>query len=211
MKSMILCAAILLAASASAFASGGKGSDEPFRKIFSLELGTGLQPLHMTLSPSRSEKESFASHGIALTSLSSDLDCPVISISEVWRTRPHWELCLTEGISWKIMDSVQYGTFGTDPSGNPRYDLNNGTPAGTKAMLPVGSLSFQARFIWSPKWKVTVYSALGIGFTTVTEYIPMPLVTPVALRIGGEHFYGFAEATIGPVATFAHGGIGWRF
>ena len=210
MRTRILCAAIMLAASVTAYASVGNGSSEPFRKSFSLELGTGIQPLHMTLAPSTSEKKAFADQGIRLLS-NSELSCPVISLTEVWRTRPHWELCLTEGISWKIMDSVQYDSFGTDPSGKPRYDINKSTPAGTRASLPVGSLTFQARFIWSPKWKVTVYSALGAGFTSATEFIPMPLVTPVALRFGGKHFYVFAEATLGPVASFGHGGLGWKF
>ncbi|MBO4567020.1 MAG: hypothetical protein J5695_07320 [Bacteroidales bacterium] len=212
MRAHLLISSALLFAAITSYAADEGNSAAPFQKSFSLELGSGIQPLHMTLAPSHKEKLAYADKGI-ITQEAGNLDCPVISFSEVWRTRPHWELCLTEGISWKIMELRQYdNVFGTDPNGNPRYDISKSpTDIGRGASLPVGSLTFQARFIWSPKWKVTVYSALGAGLTTVTAFYPMPLVTPIALRFKGEHFYVFAEATMGPVATFGHGGIGWKF
>lgn len=203
MRAFLITVALLLGASVYAV-----GQDS-FTKSFSLELGSGLQPLHMTLAPSHSEKMAFADKGLEVWKESEY--CPVISVSEVWRTGAHWELCLTEGASFKFLEMRGYEPFGTDPSGKPRYSLSTGFPAGTRVSNPILSLTFQARFIWSPKWKVTVYSALGAGLTTATEFYPMPEVTPIALRFGGKHFYGFAEATLGPIATFGHGGLGWRF
>lgn len=209
MKALIpVFAALLLASGVPAAAADGDGV--PFRKCFSLELGTGIQPLHMTLAPSHNEERALAQKGQAFNK-GDDYFCPILSLSEVWRFAPHWEFCLTEGIGWKHMPVIQYDTFGVGPSGEPRYDLSKGSPAGWKATRPIGSLTAHARFIWSPKWAVTVYSALGVGLTTSTYYIPLPSVTPIALRIGKKHFYGFAEVSLGPVATIAHGGFGWKF
>lgn len=200
MKTHILVVAALLAWGSAAYAYDGR---------FSIEVGTGLQPLHMTLAPTHAEEMALAELG--QLALDSGSFCPVISLTGVWSLSPHWELCATGGISWKHFEYMQYPTFGTGPSGEPRYNLRNGKKAGWKASKPVPSLTAQARFIWSPNWKVTVYSALGLGFTSVTEIYPMPEITPIALRFGKEHFYTFAEATIGPIATFAHIGFGWRF
>lgn len=200
MKAHILIVAALLAWGTTAYASDGR---------FSLEIGTGVQPLHMTASPTYYEKKDLAELG--QLALDSGSFCPVLSISGVWGLSPHWELCATGGVSWRHFEYVQYPTFGTGPSGEPRYNLSKGSKAGWKASKPVPSLTAQARFIWSPYWKVTVYSALGLGLTTVTDFIPMPEITPIALRFGKDHFYTFAEATIGPIATFGHIGFGWRF
>ncbi len=200
MKKYILSVFALLSMGLGVYASDGK---------FSLELGTGLQPLHMTAAPSYKEKEALAELG--QLAIESGSFCPVLSLSAVWHVSPHWEMCATGGLSWKHFEYNQYPVFGTGPSGEPRYDLSKGQRAGWKASKPVPSLTAQARFIWSPEWAVTVYSALGLGLTTVTDLIPMPEVTPIAFRFGKDHFYTFAEATIGPVATFAHIGFGWKF
>ena len=176
---------------------------------FSLELGTGIQPLHMTFSPTSFEKTALAQLGQRV--VEDDSFCPVLSITGAWRVGPHWELCASGGASTKIYQYIQYETFGINPEGQPRYDLNKGSIAGRKASVPVGVLAFQARFIWSPKWAVTVYSALGVGLSTASDLTPLPEVTPIAVRFAQNHLYGFAEATIGPLATFAHGGLGWRF
>lgn len=193
------------------FAQGPDGETAPFNKQFSLELSTGIQPLHMTLAPSYDEEKALAKQGMTFDD--SDAICVPINITEVWRVRPHWELCLTEGICWKYAEVYTYSNFGIDPNGNPRYDYNynNRIPAGHKATLPIGSLTFQVRFIWVPRWKVTMYSALGVGLTTATSLVPLPGITPIAVRFGGEHLYFFAEATLGPIATLGHGGIGWKF
>lgn len=200
MKTRCLAVVALIFLGLSARAGDGK---------FSLEVGTGIQPLHMTFSPTSFEKEALAKLG--QRAMEKDSFCPVFSINGAWRVTPHWELCATAGASTRIYQYVQYGTFGIDPQGQPRYDLNNGSVAGWKPSVPVATIAFQARFIWSPKWDVMVYSALGVGLTTVTDLIPIPEITPIALRFGQKKVYFFAEATIGSIATFAHGGIGWHF
>ena len=183
-------------------------------RSFSLEAGTGLQPLHMTFAPTKQEQRMLAQSG--QMAHEGDSMCPTLSLSEVWRLSGHWELCLTEGLSWKIYDLVQYPAFGTDPNGKTRYDANGVyTSLGKKASWPTGTLYAQARVIWSPKWKLTCYSAAGLGLV-VASFSPgdisvLPGITPVGLRFGGEHLYGFAEFTISPIATLVHGGIGWRF
>ena len=208
MKRVLLLIAVLVVLPAVAFAQGEKDY-----KGFSLELGTGIQPLHMTLVPTRQEKMALADRGMMDVN-SSGLDCPSFSLSEVWRAAHYFEFCLTEGISWKIMNLIQYESFGIDPDGKTRYDLNYyaSSPAGHKASKPVGSLTIQTRVIWNPdRYRVKVYSALGIGFSTAKEQFPLPLVTPLGLRFGDIHLYGFLEATLSPVASFGHGGIGWKF
>ena len=211
MKTHLFCAVVLLLASASAFAGEGDADQAvlPFKKSFSLELGTGIQPLHATLTPYRSEKVSYADKGQRL-SRHTDF-YPNLSVSEVWRPWPHWEFCLTESFTCAIVDVQQYGTFGVDPNGKPRYDLNVVESSRIQPSIPIMAVTFQTRIIWSPYWRVTMYSALGFGFTTATEFYPLPEITPVAARFGSESLYFFAEATIGPIATFAHGGLGWRF
>ena len=51
MKAHILIVAALLAWGTTAYASDGR---------FSLEIGTGLQPLHMTLAPTHAEEKALA-------------------------------------------------------------------------------------------------------------------------------------------------------
>ena len=207
MKKLAVLFFVLSVSSAFAYAVDGDGDDQ--WKSFSLELGSGIQPLHMTLAPSHKEVLALADEG--LVNNRSGEFCPVISISEVWRLSGHWELCLSEGVSWKYFKVSGFDSFGIDPAGKPRYDLTTAYPAGWRTSLPVGAIAFQARLIWSPKWKVTMYSALGVGLTTATMLYPMPVVTPIALRYGGDHFYFFAEATMSPLASLGHGGFGWRF
>lgn len=182
-------------------------------KSFSLEAGTGLQPLHMTFAPTTREKRALAEKG--QSAHEDDSLCPTFSLSEVFRLNGHWELCLTEGISWKNYHLIQYNTFGIDPNGKPRYDLDDRTDLGKKASDPFGTLYVQLRLIWSPKWKVTCYSALGGGVIVSgfsrADLALSPGITPVGIRFGGKHLYGFAEFTLSPIATFGHGGIGWRF
>lgn len=208
MKTRLFLAAVMILAAATAFAANGN-DDKPDYKSFSLELGTGIQPLHMTLAPTRKEELALADEG--KTASDKDDFCPVLSLTEVWRLNAHWEFCLSEGISWKYLNLTQYEIFGTDPSGKPRYNINKGTPAGVKASLPIGTVSGRFRFIWSPTWKVKVYSAVGLGLSTATGFYPLPEITPVAIRLGEQNFYVFGEMTMGSLASIAHLGFGWRF
>lgn len=177
-------------------------------RSFSLELGYGYMPIHAQLAPTRQEELALADKGMSIDGADYH---PTVSITQVWRTSRRWELCLTEGFSWCIFPVKRYDTFGVDPNGKPRYNLKSGVPGGYRWSLPAVSATFQARFIWSPDWAVKLYSAVGVGLSTHTIYYPLPSITPIALRFGNGHFYGFAEATLGPIATFGQGGIGWKF
>lgn len=182
----------------------------PYPKSFSIELGTGLPPLHTSLlAPSRSVREQLAQSGqdINLTGAF----YPVINLTGIYRSTLHSEYTLNLGVSWCHHRVTQYSVFGTDPKGQPRYDLDDGSPAGWKDSTPIGTLTFQYRYLYNPHRPVVVYSALGFGFSTHTSYLPLPSLTPIAARYGGEHFYGFLECTLGPLASFVHGGLGWRF
>ena len=56
-----------------------------------------------------------------------------------------------------------------------------------------------------------MYSGFGLGLSTVTEVTPLPSLTPVGCRLGGEHVYCFAETGFTPYASYLHGGVGLRF
>ncbi|MCR5325581.1 MAG: hypothetical protein K6E37_02390 [Bacteroidales bacterium] len=214
MRRVVFMLAALLSACTAAYAYCDEPDSVSFKKSFSLELGSGQGPLHVTGSLGPGGREAMAEAG--QIDVESGSFFPLISVTEAWRVSPHWELCLTESISWRMFQVKQYDTFGIDPDGKPRYDTTSGQIIGWKSSIPYGAVTFQARVIWSPKWKVTAYSAMSVGLTSAAWLIgviplPIPGITPVGLRYGGEHFYCFAEATLGPIATFGHGGLGWRF
>ncbi|MBO6169770.1 MAG: hypothetical protein J6O51_07335 [Bacteroidales bacterium] len=178
-----------------------------WRKSFSIELGSGIKPLHMTMSPSRDVRYKLGEEGKAVDM--SRAYYPVITVTGAWRFREHSELALTGEASWSHHKVIQYGIFGTDPEGKPRYDLNNSTPAGWKNSTLIPSLTFRYRYLWNPYAKVVAYSGVGVGF--IPTFFPIPEILPIAARYGGNHFYGFAELTMGPVASYVHLGLGWRF
>jgi hypothetical protein len=73
-------------------------------------------------------------------------------------------------------------------------------------------LTFQVRWIWNPGESCAIYSAAGAGILTEgTKIVPLPSITPVGVRLGGEHFFGFFETTLGSVATLFQAGLGWTF
>lgn len=207
MRAGILALALLLGASVAAHAQDGDVMS-PAWKSFSIEAGVGLMPLHMTESPSRDEEEAFAQLG---QGISHNGTAPSFSLSAVWRTNRIIEMVLTGGVASRPLEIKQYDTFGIDPSGKPRYNLYKGYIAGTVLAKPVFSLCGQVRFRWLNNPSLTLYSGVGLGLTTVTAFVPMPDITPIAMRLGGRHFYFFGETTLGPRATFVHGGLGWRF
>lgn len=185
----------------------------PFQKSFSLELGTGYQPLHMTLSPSRTVENALADKGQQVDKTGAYY--PVISLTGVWRTRLRTEVALAAGISWCHHKIIQHEAFGIDPDGKPRYDLNKWKEAGWKDSTPIPSLTFRYRHLWNPDRALVAYSGAGVGIIPASgagyPVIPLPELTPIGLRMAGEHFYFFLELTMGPVASLGHGGFGWRF
>lgn len=181
-----------------------------FQKMWSVEIGTGVQPLHMTLSPSREVEKEFANQGQTISGEGSFY--PVMDITGVLRTAPRHEFTLSAGASWYHHRLYQHAAFGIDPNGNLRYSLEDKTLMdGWKDSSPIFSLTFHWRFIWNPDDAVTVYSGLGLGLVTTDIVSPVPSVIPIAFRYGGRHFYFFLENMLGPMATLAHGGLGWRF
>lgn len=205
----LLVSAFLLLVSAAAFAQGEVG--QPFAKSYSIEIGTGIRPLQMMFGPTRAARELLAPKG-------QDVDTqgeyfPTLSLTGVLRLRPDTELTLTAGTSWYHHKVIQYPIFGTDPYGNPRYDLTKGTPAGWMNSIYSYSATFQWRHLWNPDRAFVLYTALGAGatYTSSSHFFPLLSITPIAARYGGKHIYGFAELTLGPIATLAHGGLGWRF
>lgn len=176
---------------------------------FSIELGTGLMPLHMILvSVEERNGRTLAEQG--LRPVTENASYPVITLSEVWRISSRMEICLTEGASWMVCDLFKYEQFGYDPAGNPRYDLLKHSPAGRVSSRAALSLTARMRFIWSPRWRVTVYSDVGLGFTSVIGFVPIPEITPMGLRYGNHRIYGFVESTLGPYASLIHGGLGCK-
>jgi hypothetical protein len=203
-----IAAAVLLAAAISVSAQEKDTSSDT---KYSVEIGTGLQPLHTNLANGWSYKKELAETGQGIDSKGSF--CPVADLTAVIRTRPRTEFTLSAGVSWYHHRVTQYSIFGTDPEGKPRYNLKDGTPGGWKDSSPVFSLTFQWRHIWNPDNAFKVYSGLGAGivFSKYEQPLPAPSLTPAAFRYGGKHFYGFAEITVGTLATFIHGGLGWQF
>ena len=200
MKRVVL-AAVLLGLSASALAQ-----EKP---TWSVEMGTGIRPLHMISVPGRDRYAQLADWGQGI-----ELDgaCyPVLDIGVVLRSHRKTEHCLTVGASWCHHRLTQYPSFGTDPDGKPRYDLEKGTPAGWTDSALSFAVTYQWRHIWNPDRPVNLYSGLGVGIVSASWVFVLPSFTPVGLRVGGRHLYGFAECTVGSLATVLHGGLGWRF
>ena len=209
MRARLLAAALLLTVAPAAFSQEEEAALPAFRKSYSIELGTGLPPLHMSLMPSRAVKDAYAQKGQSVSSRQTFY--PVISLTGTVRTSRKSEHTLTAGLSWCFHPVTRYGVFGTDPDGKPRYDLSDGSPAGWEHSSPVFTFTWHWRHLWNPDGKVVAYSGVGAGFPFMDGLFPLPSVTPIAIRFGGAHLYGFAECTLGPVASILHAGLGWKF
>lgn len=205
MKVRIIASAALLFLSIAAFAQ----ERADFAKTFSVEVGTGISPLYMSDTPSRSVQQRLAQKNL----VANDEGCfhPVVTLTGVFRINAKSELTVSAGTSWNHNKLIKCPVFGTDPSGQPRLNVEEGTPAGTVESSPEFSILFQYRHLWNPQNALVCYSGIGAGFSTAMGFYPIPSFTPLALRLGGEHFYGFVEGTVSILATFVHGGIGWRF
>lgn len=183
-----------------------------FRKEYSIEVSTGIPPLHTNLSTSRSYEEALAKQGQTMTT--DGAQYPSFDITGVLRSANHHEFTLTAGVIWVHHKVYQHSSFGVDPHGNPRYNINDSSFSGWANTPPVFSATVQWRYLWNPEDKVYLYSGLGLGYISNqfdSLLLPLPTVVPVAIRIKGDHIYGFAELMVGTLATLAHGGLGWRF
>lgn len=202
---------VLLGLTGLVAAAFGQEEKPAFRKSFSLEIGAAPGPLHMQLpyvSPSWEALETLAESG--QNAYSGETICLAVSLSGVFRTGYRWETVVTGSVSWSHCPVIQYEAFGVDPQGKPRYDLSKGTRIGWRAFSPVATLTIQERVFWNPLWKVQLYSGFGLGIPIV-DVVPLPSLVPAGVRVGGGHFYGYAETGFTPFASFLHGGIGWKF
>ena len=209
MKARLLALWALTLIGISAFAQ--ENIDPPFSPYFTLEIGTGIAPFHTLINKSGLSWDSeLADNGQA--ALTDDAWCPAFSLSTAWHTSLRWEMVLTGGVSWAHTKIIQYGTFGIDPHGRPRYDLQDPHDAGWKDTRLAGALFFQARRFWNPTQKVKLYSAAGLGLCTDGyEIYPVPALTPIAVRFGTGRLKFFLENTYSPAATLVHLGLGWTF
>jgi hypothetical protein len=209
MKACLLAVLAFLGIAAAAFAQEDAAPEKDYRG-FSLELGTGIQPIHMSFLPTRSTEVALADKGQGL--VERDYPHPTVSLSAAWRLTRRGEIVATAGLSWRIDGLTQYEAFGIDPQGKPRYDLQKGSPAGWFVSSYTPSLTVTYRHIWTPDHLVQCYSGGGLGFVpTVAQFVPVPSVTLFGARFGRRHFYAFADLTLGPAASFVHGGLGWHF
>ena len=185
----------------------------PWQKSFSLEVGVGLNPLHMAFFPRRSEEEAMAERGQEYSSKS--LNLPAFSLSAVWYTQERDEWVVSLGISRARYNVTQYSRFGWDPQGNPRYNLNEGVTIGPVSTPVVPTLNVLYRAFWNSNPTVTFYSAFGGGLIYMGSgkpaLIPLPALTPVGMRAGGKHLYFYLETGLTPLSSLVHGGLGWRF
>ena len=199
MKARLFLCSMLLFASFASFAQE--------EKSFSLELGTGFAPIHSLLDGARSR--TLASEGQTVSLIYS----PTFALSGVWRINSRSEWLVTGGVTWDYYNVLQYGTFGIDPDGNPRYDLSSeALPAGRKNGYLSASITIRYRRIWDLEKPCSVYSGAGLGYVYFQKDVaPAPEITLIGVKYSWTHFQLFLENTYGPHATLLHGGIGWRF
>ena len=211
MRFLSLAVAILLGTGLLTRAQEGP---EISQRTWSIEIGVGIIPYHMTMIPTRAIKEELAQFGQQPGTIINPYG-PAFSVSGAYRVRRWTELRFTVGASWRYYELIQYSVFGTDPDGKPRYDLSDGHYLKTTS-ASVFSFTLQCFHIWNPGRTAELYSGGGLGFIAgkgnpLTEPIPLPELTPIGVRVGGRHLYGFTELTIGPIASLVHGGVGCRF
>lgn len=211
MKARFLTLVALALTCATARAQEAETLPEPFEPYFSLEFGTGIAPIHTLVHRAGLRWD----RDIAELGLDPDTEyafCPAFSLSAAWHTALKWEFVLTGGFSWCHYKVVQYDTFGIDPQGRPRYDLDKPLYTYWTDSEFSGALFFQARRFWNPTQKVKLYSAFGGGlYTDGKEVVGLPSLTPIAVRFGTGPLKFFIENTYSPAATAWHMGLGWTF
>lgn len=204
----VLILSILISIGTAAFAQENKYSE------FSVELGAGFGPLHMNfpgVCPTGAERNNYWQEGKTIYS-NYEIFFPEVDLSVSWRFSRKWELALTGGVSWTEYTVNGHDQFGIDPYGRPRYDFDH-ISSSTKEMSKLYfNSTLQGRRIWNPEDKVKVYTGVGLGIAVVgAEWAPFPVLTPIGVRYGGEHLYGFLEIPFTANSSILHGGIGWRF
>ena len=211
MKTRIPILVALALTCAAAHAQEAEVLPEPFEPTFALEFATGIAPIH-TLVNRATLGWNMEIAELGLKPVTDYAFCPAFSLSAVWHTALRWEFVLTGGVSWCNYGAIQYDTFGWDPQGKPRYDLDKPLRTFRRNSEFAGALFFQARRFWNPTQKVKLYSAAGAGLCSDgKEFLPVPSVTPIAVRFGTGPLKFFIENTFSPAATGWNFGLGWTF
>ena len=211
MKPRLLAFAALMLFGVSAFAQ--EDDDPPFSPYFTLEIGTGMAPIHTLANVVGAAKWDI---DLSENGQAPEYDgawCPNFSLSAAWHTELRWEWVFTAGLSWVHHRMIQFDSFGTDPQGRNRYDLNSSRSIGWKDSDFVAAAFFQARRFWNPTQKVKLYSAAGLGyvFDPSGDFGVVPSLTPIAVRFGTGPLKFFIEHTYSPAATVFDIGLGWSF
>lgn len=185
-----------------------------FAQQWRIEIGTGLQPLHMGFIgnvPSWALERELADKGQEINQ--SDGFFPSVIASGIYLVEKRVEIVLTGNVAWSHHALIQYDAYegGFDPNGKPRYNLSAGKKIGMKDSSAIASFTGQCRYLWTPESKAILYSAIGVGISAGTYYIPTPTITPIGIRLGGRHLYAFVESSLGPFASFVDGGLGCTF
>ena len=209
MKPRLLALASLMLLGVSAFAQ--EDDDPPFSPYFTLEIDTGMAPIHTLSNVALVKRDlSLSENGQAR-----EYDgawCPNLSLSAAWHSELRWEWVVTAGLSWVHHQMIQYDTFGIDPEGRNRYDTGSYHNIGWKDSDFAAAVFFQARRFWNPTQKVKLYSAFGLGIVTDADGLaPLPSLTPIAVRFGTGPLKFFIENTFSPAATLVNLGLGWTF
>lgn len=172
---------------------------------FSIQVGTGLgRTLTTVLYEVESEYES-KGQDLTIGNFS-----PTFTVSGVFEIQELTEIVLRAGISRYTRRIDQYGVFGTDPYGRPRYDIKGVPVKSWKKNVVVPSTTVLLRLLWGGGSFFESYSEIGFGISFVDGVKFVPAVTPFAFRAGGEHLYFFVENTYSPDALFLHIGLGWH-
>ena len=181
---------------------------------FSVELGCGFGPMHMNfpgVCPTSAEKNDYWQQGKTVYS-NYEILFPEVDLSVAWRFTRKWEVVLTGGISWTEYTVNTHDQFGIDPYGSPRYDFAHTSSTTKKLSKPYFNSTLQARVLWNPESQVKVYTGFGAGVAVVgPEWAVFPALTPIGVRFGKNHLYGFVENAFTTNAFILHGGAGWRF
>lgn len=214
MRRAALSILVLFGLAVSAFgqeAPAEESAEKPAKKSFSLEVGTGFAPLHFLHGTKWMIEEDLAAKGQGID----DSHTRSFTLSGLWRFAESWEAKLIAELAWLNCGVLQYPTFGTDPSGQPRYriDYNQAEHVGRLNGGYCWATTAMMRYIWNPKDALQVYSEFGLGiiFDNVNCPYVLPGITFIGLRYCWNHIYIYAENTYSPAATLVHGGIGWRF
>ena len=169
--------------------------------------------MHMSfpgVCPTSLEKNTYAQKGESV--YCNNILFPEVALGVAWRFARMWELSLMGGVSWGEYTVNTHEQFGIDPYGQPRYDASTVKESRTELSSLYFNSTLQTRVIWNPDCKVQAYTGFGLGIAVVGhEWAPFPAITPIAVRYGGKHIYGFLENAFTTNAMLLHGGMGWRF